>query len=277
MPANVRFFNRRWFQVFIIGALLFFGSEQALKITGNPNFVPTVLLLGAFVVPAAFVAFFYGRERTIDVSTHAEAPLTTALTCFSAGGIIGVIAAGSLEYATLRQTAIFGLVGVGIIEEAVKLIFPLAIYLRARYRSEADGLLFGVASGMGFAALETMGYGLVALIQSKGDVGILEEVLLIRGLLSPVGHAAWTGMVCAALWHERERSGRVFNPSIIGVFVLAVALHVLWDLSSSANQVFISLIGYIIIGGASLVLLIWRLRQAKRWALDAKSHTAQPS
>jgi len=62
-----------------------------------------------------------------------------------------------------------------------------------------------IAAGMGFAALETMGYGLVSFMQSRGDILILQQVLLIRGLLSPAGHAAWTGFVCAVLWRERER------------------------------------------------------------------------
>jgi protease PrsW len=52
---------------------------------------------------------------------------------------------------------------------------------------------------MGFAALETMGYGFVTLLASRGNLALLEEALLARGLASPAGHAAWTGLVCAVL------------------------------------------------------------------------------
>ncbi len=264
MPTSLRFVSRQWFQLFVGGALLFFGAEQALKFTNNPNLVPTVLLLGAFVVPVAFVAFFYGQERAVDKLSQVEAPLITAVYCFFVGGVIGVITAGFLEYETLSKLTIPSLFIVGLIEEGAKLIFPVAIYIRARYRSEADGLLFGVASGMGFAALETMGYGLVALIKSQGNMGTLEEVLLIRGLLSPVGHAAWTGLICAALWRQRERTGRLFNPSVIWIFVLAVVLHALWDIAGSSQLTFIAYPGYVVIGGISLTLLIRRLREARR-------------
>ncbi len=65
---------------------------------------------------------------------------------------------------------------------------------------DADGLVIGVAVGMGFAALETMGYAFVALIASRGDIGAVEQMLLLRGVLSPAGHMAWTGLACAALW-----------------------------------------------------------------------------
>jgi len=85
MRPGLRFVNQRWFQLFAGGTLLFFGAEQTLKFTGNINFVPTVILLGAFVVPVAFVAFFYGQERTLDKVVHAEAPLSTVGACLFAG------------------------------------------------------------------------------------------------------------------------------------------------------------------------------------------------
>ena len=117
---------------------------------------------------------------------------------------------------------------------------------------------------MGFAALETMGYGLVALLQSNGNIGIMEEVLLMRGLLSPLGHAAWTGLVCAALWRGRLLSGRLFGPSAAGFFALAVFLHAAWDIAGTTGEPLIAYPGYAIIGGLSLTLLIRRLRASAR-------------
>jgi protease PrsW len=77
--------------------------------------------------------------------------------------------------------------GIGLIEESAKLIVPLVFYFIGRYRSEAAGIVLGVASGMGFAAFETMGYGFVSLVQSGGNIGIVDVVLLIRGLTAPAG------------------------------------------------------------------------------------------
>ena len=217
-----------WVQILIVGIVLFIATEQALVITGNPNFFPTVLLLGSFVIPITFVAYFYEHVKHREISM----PLLT--TCFIVGGIIGVLAAGFLEYSTLSGLSIAGIFGVGIIEECVKLIFPIMMYIAWRYRHEADGLLFGIAAGMGFAALETMGYGLVSFFQSQGDMNVLEQVLVIRGFLSPAGHAAWTGFVCAVLWRERERQGHVaINWAVIGAFILAVVLHIVWDIVNS--------------------------------------------
>ena len=252
--------NTRWLQVLIVGTLLFAGVDVAIRATGNPNFFPTMLLLGAFVIPVTFVVFFYEHVRDRDISI----PLLGV--CFIGGGVVGLIAAGIVEYSTLQSLGIGGLVGVGIIEEAAKLIFPIAMFIGWRYRHEADGLLFGVSAGMGFAALETMGYGLVTLIQSQGDITALQQTLLIRGLLSPAGHAAWCGLICAVLWRERERVGRIsIGLPVIGVFVLAVALHASWDIINSANiSNALDWVGMGALSVLSLSLLLLRYFEARR-------------
>jgi RsiW-degrading membrane proteinase PrsW (M82 family) len=135
-----------------------------------------------------------------------------------------------LEYQTLRDLGTLPMLAVGLIEESVKLLVPIWLLARGRFRAASDGLLIGVTAGMGFAALETMGYGLVALIASHGRIGTAEEVLLMRGLLSPVGHAAWTGLVCAALWRayvEPARPRRWRAPAT--AFAVVICLHALWD------------------------------------------------
>ncbi len=166
---------------------------------------------------------------------------------------------------TLRTLGIPQLFGVGLIEESAKLIFPVVVFIRRRYQSEADGLLFGVASGMGFAALETVGYGFTAYLQSHGNVGTLEQTLLIRGLFSPAGHAAWTGLFCAVLWRERNRAGHAtFNLAILGIFVLAIVLHASWDIVSAINglPIIAVMIGYLVISAIGLTLLIRRMEEA---------------
>ncbi len=195
---------------------------------------------------------------------HTEAPLIPVVTCFLIGGVVSVISAGFLEYEVLRHLSVGALLGVGLIEEAAKLLFPLGLYFSGRYRSPVDGLLFGITSGMGFAALETMGYGLVSLLQSRGDIAVLQEVLLVRGLLSPVGHAAWTALICGALWQARERTGKTLNAGVLWTYLMAVLLHSLWDLVGSSGSAVISYAGFLIVGTVSLVLLIRKWRAAQR-------------
>ncbi len=257
-------FKKTWFQILIVGVLLFIGSEQALKYTANIHFVPTVLLVGSFAVPLTLVAYFYSGERALDRLIHPDTPLIPVVMCFFIGGVVSVIVAGFLEYQAYLNLSILGLFGVGLIEEAAKMIFPLGLYLNRRYRSEMDGLLFGIASGMAFAALETMGYGLVALIDSQGKISSLEEVLLIRGLLSPFGHSAWTALICASLWRARNITGKTFNAGVVWTYLFVVFLHFLWNVSGSSSNPVFSFTGFFILGAVSLWLVIARWNEAKR-------------
>jgi hypothetical protein len=55
-------------------------------------------------------------------------------------------------------------------------------------------------------------------------------VLLLRGVLSPAAHMAWTGITAAALWHAAASR---WHPRALGgfvlVFLVAVGLHATWD------------------------------------------------
>ena len=190
-------FGRRhaWIAVLVVGAALFLIEERTLVATQNPNLVPSAILLGASIVPLAFVAFVYGRRLPYGVPG-----IAVAASAFL-GGVIGTIVAATLEFDVLRDLGGLPMLGVGLIEETSKLLVPLALlfWLR-RHRTRADGLLIGVACGAGFAALETMGYAFTTLIKSGGDITDTVDVLLLRGFLSPAGHMAWTGIAAAALY-----------------------------------------------------------------------------
>ncbi|MEJ7815529.1 MAG: PrsW family intramembrane metalloprotease [Rubrobacter sp.] len=256
--------RRRWFQILIGGLVLLYFAERVLVGTQNPNFIPSVILLGAFLVPVVFVTYLY--ERLPDW----EVPLPPLAICFLWGGAVGTLVAGTLEFDLLRNLGVLALIGIGVIEEGAKLIAPLVFYFAGRQRSEASGIILGVASAMGFAALETMGYGFVTFLQSGGSLAALDEVLLVRGLMSPAGHAAWTGLVCAVLFRERLRVGHaVLNWRIVGAFLTAVVLHILWDTFNTlqgptlidwASLELLSLTVAVV----SLTLLVRRVREANK-------------
>ena len=254
----------RWLQVFVSGLILLFLVERTLVSTSNPNYIPSVILLGAFLVPVTFLIYLYDRLPTWDV------PLPPLAICFLWGGVLGTVVAGTLEYDVARALGFLPKLGIGLIEESAKLLIPLVFYFLGRYRSEAAGIVLGVATAAGFAGLETMGYGFVSLLQSKGNLGVLDEVLLVRGLTSPAGHIAWTGLVCAVLWRERLRAGRaVVNRRVGGAFLTAVVLHALWDTFASVKTT--SLEGFLgvealslLVALVSLVFFIRRVREARR-------------
>ena len=249
-------------QIFVWGLVLLYLLERTLLATQNLTYVPSVLLLGAFLVPVTFVAYLYERLPKLEVT------LSPLAVCFLWGGALGTVVAGSLEYDLLSSLGVLALLGVGLIEEGAKLIFPLIFYFLGRHRSEGAGIVLGVSTAMGFAALETMGFGFTTLLQSRGNLVVLDEVLLSRGLSSPAGHAAWTGLVCAVLWRERNRVGRaVVNGKVLGAFATAVVLHALWDTfhllqgATFIESVSLELLSFLI-AIVSLTLLVRQVRRA---------------
>ena len=239
-----------WARIVGIGLGAYAVVAVAAANTENEHLYPTVISLGALLVPVAFVAFVYQRAGAWSVS------LIDAAACFLAGGILGTVAAAVLEYRTLRDFGVLPSLAVGLVEEACKLAVALVFFAGGRLRTQADGLLIGVAAGMGFAAFETMGYGLVTLLQSGGRIGPVEQVLFVRGVLSPAGHAAWTGLVCAAVWRARLRGARAGpDAAAVAAFAAAVLLHGAWDANDST-------VGRLVVGAISVGLLGWCLRTA---------------
>ncbi len=258
--------KQRWAQIFAVGLVMLAVTDLTLRVTGDPAYFPTVMMIGAFLVPVVFVSYFYQQETIFNRENGSGSILPTLLACALFGGFIGTVTAGMLEYTTMTSSSTLAVAWVGPIEEFAKLLVPVALYIimRKRFRTELDGLLLGVAAGMAFAALETMGYELVSLVNSQGNLNVVDETILLRGLLSPAGHAAWTGLITATLWRERQRTGKAISPTVFAFFLLAAALHSLWDIASSAGSMFILVPAYIAISAVSLGLLIWRLREARR-------------
>src|SRR5690349_7086781 len=80
-----------WWRVLVIGFLLYIVGIVVLGFTGNLNLFPTVVLLGNFLVPVAYVAFFYERRHLSTLT------LPSVALGFFYGGVLGAFAASLLE------------------------------------------------------------------------------------------------------------------------------------------------------------------------------------
>jgi protease PrsW len=240
--------------VLFAGLLALFGITALTEAaTRNPRLLPGLIALGAFAVPVSFVALVR------NLLPGAGVPSRAVVTCFVTGGVIGMAAASVLEYDAVRDFGVLPALLVGAIEEPVKLLLPLLVFVVAGHRRTADGLVLGVTVGMGFAAFETMGYALGALIAGDGNVSASEDVLLLRGALAPACHPAWTGLVCAALWwarNHRDRAGPVLlvPPAAL---LAAILLHGSWDGFEATPA-------RTLIGATSLLLLLAWVLHARR-------------
>jgi len=216
--------RRPWLRMFLGGLGLWVATVVVTFVTQNVNLVPTIILLGSFLVPVTFVAYAFGRAGEVVTAQR-------ILTAFVYGGVLGVLGASLLEAEFLKQPSLPAFVGVGLIEEAVKLAALWLLARRLPRYTMRDGVVLGAAVGFGFAALESAGYAFNALFTGNGlSLLDLVETEVLRGILAPVGHGLWTAIVGGVLFGAAARGGRLrLAGSVVGVYLLVAGLHGLWD------------------------------------------------
>jgi protease PrsW len=220
LPVRTRY----WATCFFSGLLLWTASVVVTYWTNNSNLMPTVVLLGSFLVPCSFVVWAherYGRDLGTD----------RIVSCFAVGGIIGVLGASLLEY-YLLDSSVWLYVGVGLIEEAVKAWALVLLTRRIPGCGLRHGLVLGATVGFGFAAFETAGYAFNAVLTEQGlSLRDLVSTEILRGVLAPVGHGLWTAILGGVLFRERRFGHFVLNLPVVLTYLGVSALHALWDSS----------------------------------------------
>ncbi|MBE1557981.1 PrsW family intramembrane metalloprotease [Nonomuraea africana] len=115
-----------------------------------------------------------------------------------------------------------------VIEEALK---GSALLLLLRRRKEIDGLTDGIIyaamAGLGFAAVENVGYYLSAYAETGtgGAVGLF----VFRGLIAPLGHPVYTSMIGIGVAYAATRRTPMRFLAIPLGYLGAVVLHGLWN------------------------------------------------
>jgi len=215
--------SRPWLRIFVSGLVLWVLTVVVTFVTGNPNLVPTLVLLGSFLVPITFVFWAFERRETGELT--AELLLNT----FIAGGVLGVLAASLLESYLLHPSP-WMFFGVGLIEEGVKLAALAWLTRHLRAKSVRDGMILGASVGFGFAAFESAGYAFTALFTERG-LSLLDVVQteILRGLLAPLGHGLWTAILGGVLFHPSTREHFLVSGRLILAFLGVSLLHALWD------------------------------------------------
>jgi RsiW-degrading membrane proteinase PrsW (M82 family) len=203
--------------------------------TGNPNLLPTLVLLGSFLVPVTFVAWAFERRDSGEITAD------LVFRTFFIGGVLGILGASVLE-TYLLYPSLWLYLGVGLIEEAVKLV-ALALLTRGlAVKSMRDGIILGATVGFGFSAFESAGYALTSLFTAQGlSLTDLVTTELLRGLLAPVGHGLWTAILGGLLFAWSTREHFVLSLRLALAFLGVALLHALWD-SMSAIALVLTLV-----------------------------------
>ncbi len=248
------------FGLFVVGIII-------LILTGNPNLIPVVILLGNFTVPVAYVAFFYQRQHLSQLT------LADMLKAFVLGGLLGVFAASLIEPLVILQLDFTTAFAVGLIEEFAKILGVVVVARHRPHDSELEGLLLGAATGMGFAAFESTGYAFVAFLLSRGNLSATVVVILLRGLLSPAGHGTFTAILASVLFRESRPGHFRIDRAVVAAYLGVSILHGLWDglpvlLAAFVSQGIDLLAAQLMLGFISLYILWQRWREANHRELE---------
>ena len=218
-----------YFKIFIFFLIAYIPCRIGFINYGNDNFLPGLVMLGAFAMPVVVLIFFF------EINLFRNIPFYKVIKYFILGGALSLIVAilfFSLEFNTDIRTY-SGALMVGVIEETAKAaIVALFIFKSKNCNYILNGLLIGAAVGAGFAAFETAGY----ILRNGINNGLqtMLYVIKIRGFLAPGGHVAWAAIEGAALMFvkgfEKIDKKHLNDKRFLLICLIPIVLHGVWDM-----------------------------------------------
>ena len=179
-------------------------------------------------------AFFCARLGKAQERAHVRLPLYLVAFALGVVSVVPTFLLITIEEAKLRlietgdlgRDALFFVFGVGLREEASKLLLflPLLPILR-RWGTKLDVLLCGAMVGLGFAAEENLGY----------LAGENLQTALGRFLTANFLHMAMTGLLASAL-DDFVRDSEKHASDFLRTSLLVVGLHGGYDLLASREE-----------------------------------------
>lgn len=203
------------------------GLIAALYVLG---LITAAILMSAILVPVVYVLYLY------EVRVYRDTPIPVLGLTLGAGVVIGIVltlAADALAgNAPLMRSTPFGLsvnlpgvalflIGVPLLQEILKPVPALFLRGSADFPESIDGLVFGVAAGLGFAAAETLVHfsAVITSTSIQTEPGDWIYPLATIAIFMPLLHGSATGLIAGALWQLGKRPlGRT------GAMAIAAAL-----------------------------------------------------
>lgn len=254
-----------YFKILVFFIIAYIPTRMGYITYGNLNFLPAMIMLGAFAIPVTVLMFFY------EINLFRNIPFYKVVKYFVLGGAL------SLIFTILLSTLGFnmdistysGALMVGLVEEVAKAIV-VALFLFKSKKSNyiLDGLLIGAAVGAGFAAFETAGY-ILRFGLSSGNAAML-NIIKLRGFLAPGGHVAWAAIEGAALMYvkgfDKLDKKHLNDKRFLLICLIPILLHGIWDMPISSPYYIVQ----IALTVAAWVVIIYFINLGLKQIDDAK-------
>jgi protease PrsW len=211
-------------RIFLFIGFLYVGLFIGFEVFDNAHFFPGLIMVGSFIVPLTILIFFWEMNAPQNISIYKVVKILFI------GGIMSLVTAVFFYKNIGGNTSV---IMVGFVEELAKLLVIIWFIREKRYTFILNGILIGAAVGTGFAAFESAGYALMAVLMNDFDT--MYFTIFWRGVLAPGGHIVWAALLGAAINMVRVE-GQPLSVSMLknvrfwGIFMIVVAMHAVWDL-----------------------------------------------
>jgi RsiW-degrading membrane proteinase PrsW (M82 family) len=235
-----------WWGVGLAGLVLWLATVGATFLTGNLILLPSIVLLGSFLVPVTAVVWYLDHDPSPALSPQ------RIVTAFVVAGVLGILVASLVEFLFVYGPGPIGFLKVGLIEEFVKGAAIVLVAWGIRSFATRDGIVLGATVGFGFGALESSGYALASLFVVQGQhltLSLTSVIFteLVRGVLAPFGHGLWTAILGGVIFHAASRKGHLrLTWSIVVAYLGVALLHAAFDyFGSITTYIIVSIIGVV--------------------------------
>jgi RsiW-degrading membrane proteinase PrsW (M82 family) len=221
----------RWaFAVGLVGIAILYAT----------GLVTAAILVAIMLVPVLYLIYLY------EAQVYRDEPATVLGFTIGGGAVIGLIVT-LVERALTNPFSSVGnplrnagisvgtLLVIGVVmpvlQEVLKPLPALFLPNRSDFPETVDGLVFGIAAGLGFSVAESLVVFSSALtsLPAHMDPGNWIYELATLAVFQPLLQGSATGMVVATVW--RYRRGRLAGREIGGV-AMAVIAHVAFALGT---------------------------------------------
>ena len=237
--------------------------------------ITAAILVATFLVPVLYLIYLY------EAQVYRDEPATVLGFTIGGGVVLGLVVT-IIERALYNPYANVGnpLRGAGlsiaallfvgllvpVVQEVVKPLPALLLPNRADFPETVDGLVFGIAAGLGFSVAESLVAfsGALTGLPARLDPGNWIFDLTTLAVLQPLLQGSATGIIVAAIW--RYRRGRLGQRELGGLGI-AVLAHVAFALGTQVlkdalvSQLFV-LVWQALLVGALLVYVRYLLHHA---------------
>ncbi|HUQ44599.1 MAG TPA: PrsW family intramembrane metalloprotease [Candidatus Limnocylindria bacterium] len=237
--------------------------------------ITAAFIVAAILVPLVYLLYLY------EARVYRDAPVPVTLGTMGGGFVVGIVAtivldamlgsratgAGRVSSGVDFGVLILAAVAVPIIKEVVKPLPALLLRNRPMFGQSVDGLVFGIAAGLGFAAAETIIHfaAVITGLPAQTEPGLWFLPLATVAVLMPILHGTATGLITAALWRGKASARRLAGPPI----AMAIGGHIAFAVGSqvvdsTGSSPVIAIIWQAIVVGAMLIAVRLLLDQLLR-------------